>query len=106
MHDKDEQLHKVTALLAEQLGIESLTGEEQVDIISKLGEVALKNATITLLEKLPEDTHAEFDALSKTSDPVTMQAFLKKYITDYDFVVKSETEKVIEDFKRIKSGLS
>lgn len=92
--------------IAKDLGIEELPKEGQEEIIAKLGEVGLKNTMMAVLEKLPEENMAEFEKLGESGDPVAMRDFLKQYIPDFDEISKVEVKKVVDDFKKVKAGLS
>jgi len=92
--------------IGDDLGISNLPKEAQEEIIVKLGEVALKNTVVAVLEKLPEENMAEFEKLSESHDQEKVRYFLTKYIPDFDQISKNEMKKVAEDFKRTKAGLS
>lgn len=92
--------------IIDALGINDLPKDVQEEILAKLGEVGLKNTMVAVLEKLPEENMAEFEKLGEGGDTNSMRYFLKKHIPDFDEISKQEMKKVVDDFKRVKAGLS
>lgn len=100
---KDDETLKAIAV---DLGISDLPPADQEEIIVKLGEVALKNTVLAVLENLPEENMAEFEKISESGDEEKTRYFLKKHIPNFDEISKQEVKKVADDFKRVKAGLS
>ena len=93
-------------LISKDLDIDDLPLDAQKDIVARLGETALKNTIVVVIDKLPEDVMAEFEKLSESSDLDKTRYFLKKHIPDFDNLANSEIKKVVDNFKRVKAGLS
>ena len=93
-------------LVAKDLGIENLPIDAQKEIVTTLGEVALKNALVEIIGKLPEELLPEFEKISGEGDVEKARYFLRKNIPQYDQLMKNEVKKVAEDFKRIQKANS
>ena len=81
MPDMPEDVRKT---LMEAVGIEGLPAEEQEQITAGFAEVALKAATVAVLEKLSEDKHEEFARLAEAGDPSALEAFLNKEVPGHE----------------------
>lgn len=92
--------------LINELGIADISKDLQSEIITKLGENALKNAMLEVVDKLTEKNLEEFEEISKSGDMDKIRYFLQKNIPGFDSIVNDEVKKVIADFKRIKAGMS
>ena len=92
-----------STLITEELGIGQLPKNVQDEIVSKLGESALKNAMLEIISKLSEENLKEFETISKSEDIVKIRDFLQKNIPNFDTIVNEETKKIIADFKKIKA---
>ncbi len=92
--------------IVKDLGLSDVPVEMQQEIIVKLGETALKNSLVTVIDLLPEDLLSEFEKLTESADMEKTRYFLQKNIPDFDRIMKNEVKKVVDDFKRIKAGMS
>jgi hypothetical protein len=97
---------EITNLVSKELGLEQLPEEMQQDILARLGEAALKNALLEVLDKLPTEAEGEFKKVSESGDVAKIQYFLKQQIPDYESIMKRSVIKVVEEFKRVKAGFS
>ena len=94
MHDE------LTAMIAADLGIKDLPLETQQALIAQFGEIALKAATMAVLEKLPEGKREEFIQLSEAGDITAIKIFLDREVPGHDELVK---QAVAEEVKRFKA---
>lgn len=90
---------ELTARIANDLGIQDLPLEEQKVLIGQFGEVALKAATMSILDKLTDATRDEFMKLSEAGDAATLKAFLDREVPAHDTIAK---QAVAEEVKRFK----
>ncbi len=88
--------------IAADLGISELAPEEQQQIITQFGEVALKAATIAVLEKLPEEKRGEFAKLAEAGDAGPVQAFLDAEVPDHEALVKAAVAAEVQKFKEFQ----
>lgn len=90
---------EMTAAIAADLGIKDLPLDEQQALIGQFGEVALKAATIAVIEKLAEDKRDEFAKLAEAGDPAALKTFLDREVPSHDSIAKAA---VAEEVKRFK----
>ena len=90
---------ELTALIAADLGIKDLPLAEQQSLISQFGEVALKAATVAVVEKLPEGKREEFATLAQGGDPAALSEFLNREVPGHEDIAKAA---VAEEVKRFK----
>lgn len=90
----------LTALIAADLGITGLPPAEQQALISQFGEIALKAATLSVVEKLSEAKRAEFAKLAEAGDAAALKTFLDTEIPGHETVAKAA---VAEEVKRFKA---
>jgi hypothetical protein len=90
---------ELTARIASDLGIDGLPPEEQKELIGQFGEVALKAATMSILDKLTDATREEFIRLSEAGDAAALKAFLDREVPEHDTIAK---QAVAEEVKRFK----
>lgn len=91
-------------MIAQDLGIGDLALEEQNQLIAEFGEVALKAATIAVLEKLSPDKREEFAKIAESEDPAAMQAFLNANVPDHEQVAKAAVEDEVKRFKEFQTA--
>ena len=84
-----------TTNLIKELGLEGLSEDRQIQLVTMMTEVILKRITIEVLQKLSEADKQEFDKVRETNDPDQVHNFLRSKIPGYDKMVKE----IIEDFK-------
>lgn len=91
---------ELTKAIANDLGITDLPIEEQQALIAQFGEVALKAATLSVVEKLSEGKREEFAKLAEAGDPVALKAFLDAEVSGHEEIAKAA---VAEEVKRFKA---
>jgi hypothetical protein len=92
---------QMTAQIATELGIGDLPLPEQQQLIAQFGEVALKAATLSVLEKLSEEKRGEFMSLSEGGDPAAVQAFLDREVPGHDAIAKAAVALEVKKFKEV-----
>ena len=90
---------ELTALISADLGIKDLPLAQQQELISQFGEIALKAATLAVIEKLAEGKREEFAKLAEAGDPSALKAFLDREVPGHEEVAKTA---VAEEVKRFK----
>jgi len=89
--------------IAVELGVADLPEAQLEQVIAGFSEVALKAATLAVLEKLPEGKRAEFATLAEAGDPATLQAFLDREVPGHEALAGAA---VAEEAKRLKESLA
>ncbi len=90
--------------IATNLGIADLSLEAQQKIVAQFGEVALKAATVAMLEKLTEEKRDEFTALATAGDAAALQTFLDREVPDHDAIAKATIAKEVYRFKESQTS--
>jgi hypothetical protein len=85
--------------VATDLGITELPEDQQDQLIAQFGEVALKAATIAVLEKLDEGKRAEFATLAEGGDAQKVQEFLDAQVPNHEELAKAAVQKEVENFR-------
>lgn len=91
---------ELTALIATDLGITNFPVEEQKTLIAQFGEIALKAATLSVIEKLAENKRDEFAKLAEAGDATALKAFLDREVPEHENIAKAA---VAEEVKRFKA---
>ncbi|MFA5998051.1 MAG: hypothetical protein WC814_01535 [Candidatus Paceibacterota bacterium] len=91
---------ELTALIAADLGIKDLPVEEQKALIAQFGEVALKAATLAVVEKLAASSRDEFAKLAEAGDAAALKTFLDREVPGHEEAAKAA---VAEEVKRFKA---
>ena len=94
---------ELTKTIGAELGVGDLPPEEQEKLIAGFGEVALKAATIAVLEKLPEGKREEFAVLAEAGDPTAISAFLDREMPGHEAVASAA---VAEELRRFRDSQS
>ena len=83
--------------LVKELGIDTLSEEQQNELIVNMTEVLLKRIFLETMEKLGEKGREEYEKLTEGEnvDPEKVEAFFKEKISGYDAMVQA----IIEEFK-------
>ena len=95
MQDDTQTIQKT----AEELGISNLSLEEQEQLVAQFGEVALKAATIAVMEKLPEAKQEEFAALAEAGGGKPLQDFLNREVPEHETLAKAAVAEEAANFK-------
>lgn len=90
---------ELTARIAADLGIATLSPEEQKSIIAQFGEIALKAATIAVAEKLAVGKRDEFMKFAEAGDPAALKAFLDREVPDHEALVKAAIADEVKRFR-------
>lgn len=90
---------ELTALIAADLGITTLPLEEQRTIIAQFGEVALKAATLAVIDKLAGDKRDAFAALAEAGDATALKEFLDREVPGHEELVKAAVAEEVQRFK-------
>ncbi|MCX6746081.1 MAG: DUF5663 domain-containing protein [Candidatus Parcubacteria bacterium] len=91
--------------LIKELGLEGLSEERQMNLLTLMTESLLKRITINALEKLSETERKEFDKVRETNDPDQVHEFLQSKIPGYDKMVKETIEEFKEEMKETAKNL-
>lgn len=94
---------ELTKAIATDLGIADLPAEEQQKLIAQFGEVALKAATIAVVEKLAEGKREEFAKLAEAGDPAALSAFLDREVPGHEDVAKAAVSEEVKRFKNFQA---
>lgn len=84
----------------EDLGIEKLSEETQITLVTRLTELFLKRITVDILEQLSETEREEFLQIKNSGDSEKMLAFLRGKIPDYDQMVQKEIKEFKKEMKK------
>lgn len=95
---------ELTALISADLGIKDLPMEEQKTLISQFGEVALKSATLAVLEKLAEDKRGEFAKLAEAGDAPALKSFLDREVPGHEDIAKAAITEEVKRFKDFQAA--
>lgn len=90
---------EITKAIAADLGISDLSVAEQQQLISQFGEVALKAATLSVLEKLTEEKRNEFAKLAEAGDAAAIKAFLDREVPGHEELAKQAVAAEVQKFK-------
>ena len=85
--------------LATQLGISNLSPVQQGQIVEQFGEVALKAATVAVLEKMPQAKQDEFATLAEAGDGAQMKAFLDREVPGHEQIAGNAIATEIANFR-------
>lgn len=94
----------MTKQIAADLGISEFPVDEQQQLIAQFGEVALKAATIAVLEKLTPEKREEFAGLAEGGDAKKVQDFLDAEVPGHEELAKGAVEKEVENFRAFQAS--
>ena len=94
---------ELTALIATDLGITDLPIEEQQALIAQFGEIALKAATLSVIEKLAEGKRDEFAKLAEASDSNALKTFLDREVPGHEETTKAAVAEEVKRFKAFRA---
>lgn len=97
----DDEMQKA---LAADLGISDLESAEQQQLISQFGQVALKAATISVLEKMPVDKREEFTKLSEGGDVPAIRTFLDSVVPGHEEIARAAVAEELNRFKEFQAS--
>jgi hypothetical protein len=90
---------QMTAAIANDLGISSLSAEQQQELIAQFGEVALKAATLAVVGKLSEDKRAEFVTLAEAGNVEALKEFLDREVPGHESLAKAAVAEEVQRFR-------
>ena len=94
---------EMTALIAADLGIKDLPLAEQQALIAQFGEIALKTATLAVVEKLSDDKRDEFAKLAEVGDATALKAFLDREVPGHEDIAKTAVAEEVQRFKAFQA---
>lgn len=94
---------EMTALIAADLGIKDLPLAEQQALISQFGEIALKAASLSVVEKLTEAKRAEFAKLAEAGDATALKTFLDREVPGHEGIAKAAVAEEVRRFKAFQA---
>lgn len=95
---------EMTKIIATDLGIADLPQAEQQELIAQFGEVALKSATVAVLEKLSVEKRAEFATLAEGQDPAALKTFLDAEVPGHEAIAKQAVALEVSKFKEFQAS--
>jgi succinate dehydrogenase flavin-adding protein (antitoxin of CptAB toxin-antitoxin module) len=95
---------ELTAAIATDLGINDLPLPEQQTLIAQFGEVALKAATLSVLEKLSEEKRNEFSKIAETGDAEALKTFLDREVPEHEELAKTAVADEVRRFKEFQAA--
>ncbi len=93
---------EITKAIATDLGISDLSVIEQQSLISQFGEIALKAATLAVVEKLAEDKRDEFAKLAEAGDASAVKQFLDREVPEHETIAKQAVAAEVQKFKEFQ----
>ncbi len=94
---------EITKAIANDLGISDLAVVEQQQLISQFGEVALKAATLAVVEKLSVEKRDEFAKLAEAGDVATIKSFLDHEVPEHETIAKVAVAAEVQKFKEFQT---
>ncbi len=95
---------EITALIARDLGITELPLEEQQTLIAQFGEIALKAATLSVVEKLSAEKRDEFAKLAEAGDATVLKTFLDREVPGHEEIAKAAVAEEVKRFKDFQTN--
>ena len=90
--------------VAADLGISELAPEKRKELIAQFGEVALKAATIAVMNQLTPEQRQEFMKLAQAGDSAGVQTFLDTNIADHEEIAKKAVAEELSRFKELNKS--
>lgn len=94
----------MTTAIATELGIQNLPLEEQQALISQFGEVAIKAASLAVIERLPEEKREQFAQLAAAGDPTAIKIFLDAELPEHDSIARGAVAEEVRRFKELQTA--
>lgn len=85
-----------TTDLMKALELDKLPADRRAEVLAQMGESLLKNIAFRVLEKLPDESIAEFEKIQSSGDFEAMDSFLRAKDKDYEQTVAE----AIAEFKK------
>lgn len=93
----------ITAKIATDLGIASMAPEEQKQLIAQFGEVALKAATVAVVEKLAPERREEFAKIAETGDGAALKSFLDAQVPGHEQIAAQAVQEEVKRFRAFQA---
>lgn len=94
---------ELTARISADLGIKDLPPAEQQALIAQFGEIALKAATLAVVEKLTDATREEFAKLAEAGDANALKVFLDREVPGHEDLAKAAVAEEVKRFKAFRA---
>ncbi len=94
----------VTKIIATDLGIAGLPLEEQQQLITQFGEVALKAASIAVMEKMTEEKRIQFMTMAQTGDSSALKTFLDTEVPGHEDIARAAVADEVAAFKAAQAA--
>ncbi|OGG49241.1 hypothetical protein A3G63_01270 [Candidatus Kaiserbacteria bacterium RIFCSPLOWO2_12_FULL_52_8] len=94
---------ELTSLIANDLGIADIPADKQKELIGQFGEVALKAATLALLDKLSDGGRTEFMKLAERGDAEALKTYLDREVPSHEEIAKHAVAEEVKRFKAFKA---
>lgn len=86
------------------LGISDLSNDEQRNIITQFGGVALKAATLSVLGELSESKRNEFLNISEAGNVSAIRAFLDREVPGHEEMVRAAVAEEVKRFREFQAA--
>lgn len=93
---------ELAAAIAADLGITNLPAEEQNTLISQFGEVALKAATLSIVQQLGDAKREAFAKLAEAGDAQALKVFLDAEVPNHEEIVKQAVGAEVQRFREFQ----
>ena len=94
---------EMTARIATDLGITDLSAGEQQTLIAQFGGIALKAATLAVVEKLSVGKRDEFAKLAEAGDAAALKVFLDREVPGHEDIAKTAVAEEVKKFKAFQA---
>lgn len=95
---------ELIAAIASDLGISELPREEQQKLIAQFGEIALKAASVAVLDSLTGEKKEQFLKLAEANDAAGVQEFLNRELPNHEEIARAAVAREVADFKAAQAA--
>lgn len=85
-------------LIAEQLNLTGVSPAEQEVFLVRLEDAILRQTTLEVLDRLPENDRLELETLISEKDDNTILGFIRSKLSDFDNLQKQVTDEILKKF--------
>ena len=85
-------------LIAEQLNLTGVSPAEQEVFLVRLEDAILRQTTLEVLDRLPENDRLELEKLISEKDDNTILGFIRSKLSDFDNLQKQVTDEILKKF--------
>ena len=93
---------ELTTAIAADLGISDIPKEEQETFIAQFGEVALKAATLSVVDRLSDEKRDEFAKLAEAGDASTLKTFLDREVPGHEDIINAAVAEEVQRFREFQ----